>query len=55
MKKEKIFNTIVSLAIAIVGMVLISSCLSSEDRGHANKLYNDWRNYNDAVINAASR
>lgn len=57
MRKSRFFNNMVSLFIAISGMVLISACassMSSTERQNVKALYNDWVNYERAVINAAS-
>lgn len=57
MRKNRILNDMISLLIAISGMLLISACASSmtsTERENAKALYNDWVNYERAVINAAS-
>lgn len=57
MRKNRILFLTLTLLVAISGMFLISSCSSSmtaTDRQNARDLYNNWYNYENAVIKAAS-
>lgn len=58
MRKNRLIVVTLSLCVAITGMLIISSCASSmtaQDRQNARNLYNDWINYENNIINAASK